>query len=159
MNPAEAETIKFKHSRFTARLLTDRLYTPSHFWLKEEGSNRWRIGFTRFAKRMLGEIVEMDFEVKSGSEVTKGQIVGWVEAFKAVTDLYSVMPGKFVGGNDALIKDPSVMEDRFNGDVWLYEVAGKPDEDAMTAEQYADSLRETIDKLRGTMYDSEADTA
>lgn len=159
MNPTEAETIKFKHSRFTARLQTDRLYTPSHYWLKEAGANQWEVGFTRFAKRMLGEIVELDFEVEAGVEVTKGQIVGWVEAFKAVTDLYCVMPGKFVGGNVALVKDPSALDEKLNDEAWLYTIEGQPEEDAMTAEQYAESLRETIDKLRGTMYDSEAETA
>src|SRR5690606_31320187 len=56
--PAPDRHLKYQRSRFLARLPLDRLYVPSHYWIQSEGPDLWRVGFTRFAKRMLGEIVE-----------------------------------------------------------------------------------------------------
>ncbi len=55
----------------------------------------WRVGFTKFATRMLGDFVEHAFEPKVGDPVTVGQTIGWVEGFKALTDLYCVADGTF----------------------------------------------------------------
>ena len=52
------DLIPYKRSRFQTRLPKNRLYTASHFWLAEVEAGLWRVGFTRFATRMLGEIVE-----------------------------------------------------------------------------------------------------
>ena len=49
------------------------LYTPAHYWLFEEGPGIWRVGFTKFATRMLGDIVEYDFGVTQGDQITLGQ--------------------------------------------------------------------------------------
>ena len=79
--------VHYRRSRFSTRLLEDRLYTAGHSWLEREEGDLWRIGFTKFAVRMLGEIVELSFETSAGSPVETGQVLGWLEGFKAVTDL------------------------------------------------------------------------
>ena len=38
----------------------------------------WRVGFTKFATRMLGELVEANFELEIGSPVEPGQEIGAV---------------------------------------------------------------------------------
>ena len=68
-----SETILFKRARFTTRLPVNRRYTPAHYWLFEESSGVWRIGFTKFATRMLGDLVEYDFSVTAGTVVAVGQ--------------------------------------------------------------------------------------
>ena len=93
------QVILYKRSRFQSRLPKGRLYTASHFWLAEQEPGLWRVGFTRFATRMLGDLVEHGFEVKVGQEIKVGQTIGWVEGFKALTDLYSVADGSFAGPN------------------------------------------------------------
>ena len=45
----------YKRNRFATRLPTDRFYTRSHYWLREVEPAVWRIGFTKFATRMLGD--------------------------------------------------------------------------------------------------------
>ena len=52
----------YKRSNFVTHLPVDCLYSPSHFWLREIEPGRWRVGFTKFATRMLGEIVEVQWE-------------------------------------------------------------------------------------------------
>ena len=54
-----AETSFYKRSNFVTHLPVECLYSPSHFWLRKVGDSRWRVGFTKFATRMLGEIVEV----------------------------------------------------------------------------------------------------
>ena len=55
--------IRYKRSRFSTRLIESRLYTAGHGWLEKDGDS-WKIGFTKFAIRMLGEVVELEFEKK-----------------------------------------------------------------------------------------------
>src|SRR6185436_20405932 len=104
MSQPPGEVIAYKRSRFATRLPVDRRYTLSHFWLREEEPGLWQAGFTKFASRMLGEMVEYEFSVKPGDLVAVGQPIGWVEGFKAVSDLYSVAAGEFLGANPALIQ-------------------------------------------------------
>ena len=54
---ASEHTLLYKRARFVTRLPVDRLYSPSHFWIAEDKAGVWRVGFTRFATRMLGQIV------------------------------------------------------------------------------------------------------
>jgi glycine cleavage system H protein len=144
------EELRYKRSRFTARLPMDRLYTPAHFWVRrDEATSVCTVGLTRFAKRMLGDIVEFDFDVKPGSRVEVGQVIGWIEAFKAVADLYCVANGSFVGPNAAVMADPSLIDKDPHGEGWLYAVTGTPDERAVDAHGYAAMLDAHIDKMLG----------
>src|SRR3954452_11019012 len=95
-------TVFYKRSTFVTHLPTEFLYSPSHFWLQPLEGGIWRIGYTKFATRMLGEIVDHQFEVKPGAAVKSGQIIGSIEGFKALSDLYCVADGLFRGGNPAL---------------------------------------------------------
>lgn len=146
---SQGEFLKYKRSRFTARLPLDRLYTPSHFWVQQQPDGTHRVGFTRFAKRMLGDIVELDFEVEPGSAVQLGQIIGWVEAFKAVADIYCVGTGTFLEANPAVASNPELIDKDPHGDGWLYRVEGDVDGEAVDAHGYAALLDEKIDQMLG----------
>jgi glycine cleavage system H protein len=82
-----SKNVYYKRSRFSSKLPADRLYSPSHFWMEQTETGLWRVGFTKFATRMLGDLVEHGFAVKTGEQVTLGQTIGWVEGFKALTDI------------------------------------------------------------------------
>src|SRR5436305_11529045 len=66
--------ILYRRNRFQSRLPKAYRYTAAHFWLAELSPGLWRVGFTRFATRMLGEIVEHGFEA-DGRPVAVGQAV------------------------------------------------------------------------------------
>ena len=53
-----SETLEYKRGRFGTRLPAERRYTRSHYWLKQTEAGLWRVGFTKFAARMLGDVVE-----------------------------------------------------------------------------------------------------
>ena len=142
------ERIRYKRSRFSTQLPAGRLYTPSHFWIAEEEPGVWTAGFTKFATRMLGDLVEHGFEVKPGDRVEVGQTIGWVEGFKAVTELYSVLGGEFAGGNPELEEDVTLTDSDPYGRGWLYRVRGTPEPASVDVHGYVDILDLTIDKMR-----------
>jgi len=143
-----SKPIHYKRSRFSTYLPTDRLYSASHFWLLQDNEGCWTIGFTKFATRMLGEIVECNFELNPQAEVQVGQVIGNLEAFKAVTDLYCVIEGVFKECNSAIENKPNIVSDHPYDKGWLYKATGKPDEDCMAVHGYIEYLNDTIDRLQ-----------
>ncbi len=146
------QTIRFRHAHFTARLPVDYRYTPSHFWLlpapaaagenlldlqgsspqaadqaATEQGTLWRVGFTKFATRMLGELVEMVLEVEPGQAITPGSRLGSVEGFKAVSDLFSVIDGTFGTRNPLLTSEACLTHSDPYERGWLYTACGEPE--------------------------------
>ncbi|MDF1859669.1 MAG: glycine cleavage system protein H [Verrucomicrobiales bacterium] len=148
------ETLRFKHKRFSARLPVDFQYSLSHYWMcPEEGSpGVWRVGFTKFATRMLGELVEARYEVSTGDPVSSGQQIGYVEGFKAASDLFCVMEGAFVGGNPILEEDACIVKSSPYEDGWLYSVKGEPEETSVDVQGYYDHLEVLINKMQEEGY-------
>jgi glycine cleavage system H protein len=144
---ASQHTLLYKRARFVTRLPVDRLYSPTHFWIAEQQAGIWRVGFTRFATRMLGEIVEHEFQVDLGAPIEAGQIIGWIEGFKAISDIYSVAGGKFAGGNPALSKNIELLGKEPYDAGWLYAIEGTPDSRCTDVHGYAGLLDATIDKM------------
>ena len=142
-------SVSYRRSRFSTKLPGDRLYTPSHFWMQETSPDRWRVGVTRFAQRMLGDLVEHGFEVKPDAPIELGETIGWIEAFKAMTDVYCVGTGQFDGGNPLLETTPRKFDiDPYN-EGWLYAFRGAPDPNAVDAAGYSKLLDSAIDKIQG----------
>ena len=140
--------LPYQRAKFRTRLPRDRRFTEGHLWLAPEPDGEHRIGFTRFATRMLGEVVECAFETETGGLVSKGQVLGWFEGFKAVSDVYSPLSGTFGGPNPEL--DSLVGQiHRKPYDVWLYKVAGALPGECMDASGYARFLDSTIDRMTG----------
>jgi glycine cleavage system H protein len=148
------EELHYRRSRFSTRLLGDRSYTAGHHWLRKEGDDLWRVGFTKFAVRMLGEAVELGFEVKPGAAIETGQAVGWIEGFKAVTDLYAPLSGRFEGANPALDAEIKLVQTDPYGRGWLYAVRGTPGKDCLDMNGYVSVLDATIDKMLGQRHES-----
>ena len=146
MQPAPPETVYYKRSRFSTRLPVDLLYTASHYWIARNASGLVRVGLTKFATRMLGDLVELEFKVKEGEPVTVGQTIGWIEGFKAITDVYSVIRGEFAGSSDELAQDITLIDSNpYLG--WLYQARGEPDPGSVDVHGYVAILDATIDKM------------
>jgi glycine cleavage system H protein len=140
-------TLFYKRSHFVTHLPVNYFYTRSHFWLAEQSDGEWRIGLTKFATRMLGDMVDHGFEIEPESAVAVGQIVGWVEGFKAISDVYCVAGGTFLGGNPALRERISLIDKQPYTEGWLYAVRGMPDEKCFDVQGYRDHLDRAIDLI------------
>jgi glycine cleavage system H protein len=141
------DTSFYKRATFVTHLPADCLYSPSHFWLREVEPSRWRVGFTKFATRMLGEIVEVQWEKAEGAPVAGGEIIGSIEGFKAISDIYCVATGAFAGGNPALRGDIELVSREPYAGGWLYEFRGQPDAKCIDLAAYRNLLDATIDHI------------
>jgi glycine cleavage system H protein len=144
---ASPKTLFYKRSRFVTHLPVDHLYSPAHGWIARREDDLWRVGLTKFATRMLGEMVDHGFEVQSGAPVQPGQVVGWVEGFKAISDLFCIATGEFAGPNVALKERIALIDRDPYAAGWLYEVKGQPDAKCMSVHAYVRLLDKTIDKI------------
>ena len=147
MSDDSSSSFSYKRARFTTHLPRHCLYSPSHFWLENRGGDVWRVGFTKFSTRMLGELVDHGFELKPGDAAESGKIIGWIEGFKAISDLYCVANGRFVGANPVLETEIEKVGKQPYSAGWLYEIEGKPDDKCFPLEKYIELLDETIDRI------------
>jgi glycine cleavage system H protein len=155
MADAAPQTIFFKRSHFATHLPADALFSPSHYWLRREPDGAWRVGFSKFAVRMLGDLVDQKFEVAEGAAIQPGQLLGWIEGFKAISDIYGIVEGAFLGGNPALRGQLAQVNDDPYGAGWLYRARGTPDPNCMPVASYVDLLNATIDRMLAQQKDPE----
>lgn len=147
MSDGESKLIHYKRSRFTTHLPADFLYTPSHAWLQPVGDELWRVGMTKFATRMLGDMVDHGFDVKPDAKTEPGEILGWIEGFKAISDIYCVVDGNFIRSNDVLKKQVTLVNKRPYTEGWLYEASGASDDRCIEVNEYMAFLDKAIDKI------------
>ncbi len=147
MDAGQPAILQYKRSRFSTPLPLDYLYSPSHAWAARQTDGTWRVGLTKFAVRMLGDMVDHGFEAVPGTVVTSGQVLGWIEGFKAISDLFCVGDGEFLGGNPLLKERITVVNRDCYHTGWIYAVRGQPDARCMDVHAYARLLDKTIDKI------------
>lgn len=139
--------VRYKRARFVTRLPEDCIYTTSHHWLRRLDGDRWQVGLTGFATRMLGDLVEFEFAARPGGPVELGRSIGWIEGFKALSDLYCVADGAFVGSNPELEQNATLFDRDPCRRGWLYCIEGQPDPAAADVHTYVAVLDATIDRM------------
>jgi glycine cleavage system H protein len=82
-------------------------YTKDHEWVAISG-NEATIGITDFAQRELGDIVYVDIN-SVGTEVSKEEVFGTIEAVKTVSDLYMPVTGTVLSINEDLNNSPELV--------------------------------------------------
>jgi len=95
-------------------------------------------------------MVEHGFEVKPGNDIKVGQTIGWLEGFKALTDLFSVIDGQFAGTNPELEQDSTLVDKDPYNKGWLYLARGAPDPNSTDVNGYIRVLDATIDKMQSS---------
>ncbi len=148
MSAESSETIFYQRCQFATPLPVQFLYTPGHHWLARQPDGLWRVGLTKFATRLLGEMVEHGFHVVAGAAVTAGDVIGTLEGFKAVVELRGVLTGRFLGGNPALREKPELVNQAPYDAGWLYAAEGTPEAACLDVHGYCVFLDRTIDGMR-----------
>lgn len=144
------QTTYYKQIRFTTRLPNHFKYSPSHYWISEISDGLFRVGFTKFAARMLGDFVEITFSVNGGDQISVGESIGSVEGFKAIAEVYCVGDGSWVRGNSAIERQADLVDKDPYDEGWLYEMRGVASEEWLNVEQYVALLDATISKMLET---------
>lgn len=147
-NPGEA--LPYRRCRFSTLIPCDRRYTPDHYWLQQEAPGVWRAGFSPWAVRLLGDLVEYRFDIPQNAPVTLHQPVGTLEGFKAAVEIRAVAAGMLTRTNPLLAINLDVLAQDPCGEGWLYLIEGTPDPDTCDAAAYRLLLDRAVDALRGS---------
>jgi glycine cleavage system H protein len=101
----------------------DVRYTAEHEWARSsaESPETIRIGITDYAQEALGDIVFVTLP-EVGAEVTAGQPFGEVESTKSVSDIYAPVAGVVVARNEALDRQPELLNSDPYGEGWIVEI-------------------------------------
>ncbi len=141
------QTTYFKQVRFATRLPNHYRYSPAHYWIAEQPLGVLRVGLTKFAARMLGDFVEITFNVENGDEISQGEPIGSLEGFKAISDIYSIGTGHWRGVNPEIQRQPEQVDKDPYDQGWLYEMSGDPNESWMDVHEYISLLDATISQM------------
>ena len=100
---------------------SDRKYLETHEWHKREADGTIALGITQIAADELTDITYVSLP-KVGAKVTAGKPFGEIESVKATSDLYSGVSGEVVAVNEAVNKDPGMVNrDPYEG-AWMIKV-------------------------------------
>ena len=95
-------------------------YSKEHEWISLEGDIA-TIGITKHATEMLGDIVFTELPEK-GSNVDKDGTAGVVESTKAASDVYTPVSGEVVDTNQAIVDDPSKINQDPENTAWFFKL-------------------------------------
>jgi glycine cleavage system H protein len=109
----------------------DARYTAEHEWARvlTGSTTTIRIGITDFAQEALGDIVFITLP-EVGAEVAAGQAFGEVESTKSVSDIYAPVAGVVVSRNEALDRQPELLNSDPYGEGWIVDIELGADSDA-----------------------------
>ena len=100
--------------------MSDVKYSKEHEWITIEGDEA-TIGITKHATEMLGDIVFAELPEK-GSNVEKDGTAGVVESTKAASDVYTPVSGEVIDINQAIVDDPSKINEDPEGEAWFFKL-------------------------------------
>jgi glycine cleavage system H protein len=95
----------------------DLRYTRDHEWIKVDGDQA-TVGITQYAAEQLGDIVFVELP-DTGRDLEVAKPFGVVESVKAVSDLYAPISGAVTSTNDALAKEPELVNSDPYGAGWM----------------------------------------
>ncbi|MFK4825046.1 glycine cleavage system protein GcvH [Paenochrobactrum sp. BZR 588] len=96
------------------------LFTEDHEWLNNDNGTA-TVGITIHAQEQLGDLVFVELP-EVGRKVTKGEAIVVVESVKAASDVYAPVDGEIVEINDAVVNDPSLINQAAEGEGWLFKL-------------------------------------
>ena len=96
------------------------LFTEDHEWLNNDNGTA-TVGITVHAQEQLGDLVFVELP-EVGRKVAKGDAIAVVESVKAASDVYAPVDGEIVEVNDAVVNDPSLINQAAEGEGWLFKL-------------------------------------
>jgi glycine cleavage system H protein len=100
---------------------SDLRYTRDHEWVRIDGDEA-TVGITDYAAEQLGDIVFVELP-DTGRDLEAAKPFGVVESVKAVSDLYAPVSGEVTATNDALAKEPELVNQDPYGAGWMIKLS------------------------------------
>lgn len=95
-------------------------YTNTHEWLKIEGDTAI-IGITDYAQKELSDIVYVELP-EPGKTLNQGDVLGTIEAVKAVSDFYTPISGTIIELNQELKTAPDLVNKEPYDKGWMVKI-------------------------------------
>ena len=124
--------------------MADKKYSKKHEWVEIDGDIA-TIGITKHATEQLGDIVFTEVP-DAGKAFEAGGEAAVVESVKAASDVYSPISGEVTENNQAIVSDPSLVNQDPEGNAWFFKVkVTNADQinELMTKEEYDKFLTES----------------
>ena len=124
--------------------MSDKKYSKKHEWVELDGDIA-TIGITKHATEQLGDIVFTEVP-DAGKAFEAGGEAAVVESVKAASDVYSPISGEVTENNQAIVSDPSLVNQDPEGNGWFFKVkVANADQinELMTKEEYDKFLTES----------------
>lgn len=96
------------------------LYTESHEWIRQK-EKMATVGISSYAQKELGEIVSIELP-KVGQFVKAKDEICVLESTKSAADVYAPASGKVTAVNEAIAKDPSLINKDAENSGWLFQM-------------------------------------
>ena len=96
-------------------------YSKSDEWVRKESDDTFTVGVTNHAQEQLGDLVFVELP-DIDSQVNASDEVAVMESVKTAVNVYSPLTGEVVEVNEALQKDPALVNHDPYGDGWLYRI-------------------------------------
>jgi glycine cleavage system H protein len=124
--------------------MSDKKYSKKHEWVELDGDIA-TIGITKHATEQLGDIVFTEVP-DAGKAFEAGGEAAVVESVKAASDVYSPISGEVTENNQAIVSDPSLVNQDPEGNGWFFKVkVANADQinELMTKDEYDKFLTES----------------
>ncbi|MCA8888057.1 MAG: glycine cleavage system protein GcvH [Parvularculaceae bacterium] len=92
-------------------------YTKDHEWIRVD-ENGVTIGISAHAAEQLGDVVFVELP-ELGKSFSRGDDMAVVESVKAASDVYAPISGEVVDRNQAIVDDPSKVNEDPMGAAWF----------------------------------------
>lgn len=97
-------------------------YTEDHEWIGREG-DVYVVGITDFAQDQLGDVTFIELP-KIGRVVKRHEETAAVESVKAAGDVYAPAAGTVAAVNEALEREPELVNQDPFGAGWFFKLSG-----------------------------------
>lgn len=115
-------------------------YSKSHEWVRQD-EDIITVGITDHAQCMLGDLVYVELP-EQDSTFESGQECAVVESVKAAADVYCPVSGEVVEINEAILENPSLVNEDPYGQGWLFRI--RPFENDVKALLNADQYTKQV---------------
>ena len=123
----------------------DLHYTEEHEYVKlGDDPGTVSVGITDYAQGELGDVVYVELP-EVGRKLSPMDVFGTIEAVKAVHELVSPVAGEVTEVNEALERDPALVNRDPYGEGWMIKLKLRSEEDLgrlLTAADYAQHVGE-----------------
>ncbi len=95
-------------------------YTKEHEWIDVAGAVG-AVGISEYAQEQLGDVVFVELP-KVGATVAQHGQIAVVESVKAASEIYSPVSGTITEVNDALAKEPALVNQSAEDKGWFFKI-------------------------------------